>query len=89
MEIRVIPSRLKSHASYFEDEIRVLRSLEEMAELTYISNSGKSAVMQSIRKLNESVKMRNEIFENLEQMLKEQEIRIQEHVDSLKESQRR
>lgn len=89
MEIRVIPSRLKSHASYFEDEVRVLRSLEEMSEFTYISNSGKSAVMQSIRKLNESVKMRNEIFENLEQMLKEQEIRIQEHVDSLKESQRR
>lgn len=89
MEIRVIPSKIKKHTVYYEEEIRILRSIEEMVERAYVSSQNQNVILQSVRRLRESIKRKNEIFEDLEETLENQEKWVKEYVDSLRESQRR
>ena len=84
----MIPSRLRGHAVYFDEESRISRRIEEMAEIAFVSSPNRDEILQSVRKLHRNIEMRREIFENLEETLINQENWLKEYMDSLRKSQR-
>ena len=45
MEIKVIPARLQKHTVYLEEEIRIARRIEEMAEEAFGSDPGGAEIL--------------------------------------------
>lgn len=86
MEIRVIPSGLRSHASHLEEELRIARRMEKTAETAFMLSPGRNEILSSIRRLAKSIERRRDTLEDLDEMLQAQEERLQEHVASLRES---
>lgn len=89
MEIRVIPAKLQKHTVYLEEEIRISRCIQEMAEELFGADPGKQELLHSIRALCKSIERRRDILEDLEEALQNQEAFLQEYVEKLQESQRR
>lgn len=88
MEIRVIPAELKRHTDYLDEEIRISRCIEEMAETAFAFTPNEREIRRSVHGLCKSILARREILEYMEEALLNQEIRLREHVDSIKRSQR-
>ena len=83
MEIKVIPARLQKHTVYLEEEIRIARRIEEMAEEAFGSDPGGAEILASVRKLCRSIELRREILETLDHSLRDQEVVLQEYVKGL------
>ena len=83
MEIKVIPARLQKHTVYLEEEIRIARRIEEMAEEVFGADSGGAEILASVRKLCRSIELRREILETLDSSLRDQEVVLQEYVKGL------
>lgn len=88
MEIRVIPSELKKHINYLDEEIRISRRIEEMAETAFALMPNESEILQSVRRLNKSIRARRDILEHMTEALEDQEYWLRDYIDFLKRSQR-
>ena len=83
MEIKVIPARLQKHTVYLEEEIRIARRIEEMAEEVFGADPGGAEILASVRKLCRSIELRREILETLYSSLRDQAVVLQEYVKGL------
>lgn len=83
MEIKVIPARLQKHTVYLEEEIRIARRIEEMAEEVFGADPDGAELLASVRKLCRSIELRREILETLDSSLRDQEVVLQEYVKGL------
>ena len=83
MEIKVIPARLQKHTVYLEEEIRIARRIEEMAEEVFGADPGGAEILASVHKLCRSIELRREILETLDSSLRDQEVVLQEYVKGL------
>ena len=83
MEIKVIPARLQKHTVYLEEEIRIARRIEEMAEEVFGADPGGAEILAPVRKLCRSIELRREILETLDSSLRDQEVVLQEYVKGL------
>lgn len=85
----MIPAKLQKHTVYLEEEIRISRCIQEMAEELFGTEPGKQELIHSIRNLCQSIERRRDILEDLEESLRDQEAFLQDYVEKLQESQRR
>ena len=83
MEIKVIPAKLQNHTFYLEEEIRISRCIEEMAESAFAGDPRGPEILEAIRKLRKSMKLRRDILEDLDGALRDQEVVLEEYVREL------
>ena len=83
MEIKVIPAKLQKHTFYLEEEIRISRRAEEMAEAAFAEDPRRQEILGTIRKLRRSMELRRDILEELDGSLREQEAFLEEYVREL------
>ena len=83
MEIKVIPAKLQNHTFYLEEEIRISRRIEEMAEAAFAGDPRGLEILEAIRKLRKSMEIRRDILEDLDGALRDQEVVLQEYVREL------
>ena len=83
MEIKGIPAKLQNHTFYLEEEIRISRRIEEMAESAFAGDPRGPEILEAIRKLRKSMKLRRDILEDLDGALRDQEVVLEEYVREL------
>lgn len=83
MEIKVIPAKLQNHTFYLEEEIRISRRIEEMAESALQEIREGRKFWRPSRKLRKSMKLRRDILEDLDGALRDQEVVLEEYVREL------
>ena len=84
-----MPAGLRRHAVYFDEEIRISRRIEDMAEAAFALSPKRDEILRSVRRLSRSVEARRRIMEDLDESLKDQENRLMEYMDLLRSSQRK